>query len=75
MNVLLVFPITALTLPVREGQQSFSSTAGTSYYMSPEQMAGKRYDKKVDIFALGVIFFELNCPFATEMERDKVESL
>ena len=40
--------------------------------MSPEQLSGKRYNEKVDIFALGIIFFELNCPFSTEMERFKV---
>ena len=40
--------------------------------MSPEQTLGVRYDQKVDIFSLGVIFFELHYPFHTEMERAKV---
>ena len=35
-------------------------------------MLGALYDQKVDIFSLGVIFFELNYIFATEMERAKV---
>lgn len=46
---------------------------GSHFYMSPEQMSGKKYNKKVDIFSLGVIFFELHYPFATNMERAKVK--
>ncbi|CAH1797366.1 unnamed protein product [Owenia fusiformis] len=42
---------------------------GTQLYMSREQMAGKSYDYKVDIFSLGMIFFELFYPFSTQMER------
>ena len=47
---------------------------GTHFYMSPEQMNSFQYDHKVDIFSLGVILFELNHPFITEMERAKVLS-
>ena len=45
---------------------------GSHFYMSPEQTLGVRYDQKVDVFSLGVIFFELHYPFHTEMERAKV---
>ena len=45
---------------------------GSHFYMGPEQAAGKKYDQKVDIYSLGVIFFELHYPFDTEMERVKV---
>lgn len=42
---------------------------GTHLYMSPEQLRGLRYDFKVDIYSLGLIFFELLVYFGTEMER------
>ena len=40
--------------------------------MSPEQREGRGCDHKADIYALGVIFFELNYPFTTDSERFKV---
>lgn len=33
------------------------------------QISGMSYNYKVDIYSLGVIFFELLNPFNTEMER------
>ncbi|XP_060103856.1 eukaryotic translation initiation factor 2-alpha kinase 3 [Heteronotia binoei] len=42
---------------------------GTKLYMSPEQVYGKTYSHKVDIFSLGLILFELLYPFTTQMER------
>ncbi|XP_053207167.1 eukaryotic translation initiation factor 2-alpha kinase 3-like [Panonychus citri] len=47
---------------------------GTKLYMSPEQIAGSSYSNKVDIYSLGVIFFEMLMPFDTEMERIKTLS-
>ncbi|XP_060646711.1 eukaryotic translation initiation factor 2-alpha kinase isoform X1 [Drosophila nasuta] len=51
---------------VRHTQQ-----VGTHLYMSPEQLRGQHYDYKVDIYSLGLIFFELHVYFCTEMERIK----
>jgi len=33
------------------------------------QVAGRQYNSKVDIYALGLLFFELKYPFSTMMER------
>ncbi|XP_065211097.1 eukaryotic translation initiation factor 2-alpha kinase-like isoform X3 [Planococcus citri] len=51
--------------------ESRTANVGTELYMSPEQVHGKPYNHKVDIYSLGIIFFELLVPFSTEMERYK----
>jgi len=42
---------------------------GTRSYASPEQMVGSDYDSKTDIYALGIMLFELLYPMYTGMER------
>lgn len=45
---------------------------GTRTYASPEQLnytGGRPYNEKVDIYSLGILFFELYQPFSTWMER------
>ncbi|XP_050546208.1 eukaryotic translation initiation factor 2-alpha kinase isoform X2 [Daktulosphaira vitifoliae] len=49
--------------------EQHTDLVGTQLYMSPEQLLGMSYNYKVDIYSLGVIFFELLNPFNTEMER------
>ncbi|KAI8143516.1 kinase-like domain-containing protein [Fennellomyces sp. T-0311] len=59
-------------------QRTRTSGVGTRTYASPEQLARKpnAYDEKVDIYSLGIIFFELYKPFSTAMERaEEIECL
>ncbi|KAF5303410.1 hypothetical protein FQR65_LT08252 [Abscondita terminalis] len=53
-------------------KKNHTNAVGTDLYMSPEQLNGQQYNCKVDIYSLGIIFFELLVPFKTEMERFKV---
>ena len=47
---------------------SKSSYIGPSYYSRPEQLKKEKCGKEVDIYALSIIFFEMNYPFSTEKE-------
>ena len=48
---------------------------GTLLYASPEQLSGRDYDAKTDIYSLGMMLFEMSHPaFTTLMERTIVLS-
>ncbi len=36
-----------------------NNTAGTPNYMSPELLAGKPYNEKVDVYAFGLVLWEM----------------
>lgn len=67
--------------PDTNSSRSYKHTrdVGTKLYMSPEQINGLHYNSKIDIFSLGLLFFELLYLFSTEMERrmtlEKVKSI
>lgn len=42
---------------------------GTAMYMAPELWSGKRYDEKVDVYAAGIVLYELFHCFTTGSER------
>merc|ERR1712098_986890 len=42
---------------------------GTPLYGAPEQFGSKQYGTKVDIYALGIILFEIFCTFRDKRER------
>ena len=64
--------LSTIDLSSRSHQVSLSGMAGTPLYMSPEQLEHTRCTEKVDIYALGVIYFEMNNVFGTNHERVKV---
>jgi eukaryotic-like serine/threonine-protein kinase len=57
--VILDFGLALTKGAYRVTYANLSGTAGTPDYMSPEQVEGKRGDARTDLYALGIMFFEL----------------
>lgn len=67
----LIEPLTPL-FPTAPSKDMPTAGVGTCTYASPEQLRNNNvYDNKADIYSLGIILFEMFCPFTTEMERVK----
>jgi serine/threonine protein kinase len=54
---------------VEDPSLKLTQFVGTPLYQSPEQIEGLPYNEKVDIFAMGLILYELCASFKTGMER------
>ncbi|RLV92479.1 eIF-2-alpha kinase GCN2 [Spathaspora sp. JA1] len=52
-------------------QQDLSTIVGTYFYTANEVTTGQ-YDEKVDLYSLGIIFFEMCFNLSTGMERAKI---
>ncbi|CCD24060.1 serine/threonine-protein kinase GCN2 NDAI_0C04000 [Naumovozyma dairenensis CBS 421] len=50
--------------------ENLTSAIGTALYVATEVLNGKgHYNEKIDMYSLGIIFFEMVYPFSTGMER------
>ena len=49
----------ARSLMVDNGFTNTGETVGTPYYMSPEQLRGKKVDARTDLYSTGILAFEL----------------
>ncbi|KAJ2880081.1 eukaryotic translation initiation factor 2-alpha kinase [Coemansia asiatica] len=61
----------------RSGEDALTADIGTSSYVAPEVTSAQggsaaRYNQKVDMYSLGIIFFEMCYPLNTGMERASV---
>ncbi|KAI9791960.1 MAG: hypothetical protein M1816_003229 [Peltula sp. TS41687] len=57
-----------------EVQSDLTRSIGTALYVAPELRSNtnSHYNEKVDMYSLGIIFFEMCYPLKTGMERDQV---
>lgn len=53
--------------------ENLTTNVGTALYVAPELKGREgKYNEKVDMYSLGIIFFEMCYPLKTGMERDSV---
>lgn len=69
--------VTNPTDSLQHDSQCLSGAVGTALYVAPELMIPYKknkymYSQKVDIYSLGIVFYEMCFPFSTIMERISV---
>lgn len=52
-----------------QSEECHTTGVGTASYASPEQLQGRRYGVRSDLFSLGLVLLELCCCFTTTHER------
>jgi len=58
-----------------ESSELRDTVCGTPLYASPEILLGRRYDEKIDLWAVGILAYELyfgSIPFDIKREKDLV---
>lgn len=55
--------------PPQASEECHTTGVGTASYASPEQLQGRRYGVRSDLFSLGLVLLELCCCFTTTHER------
>ncbi|KAL7276889.1 eukaryotic translation initiation factor 2-alpha kinase [Rhizina undulata] len=68
-------PVKGASESLNENMDEYMTTdVGTALYVAPElrKKGQGKYNEKVDMYSLGIIFFEMCYPLRTGMERDSV---
>ncbi|KAJ2998667.1 hypothetical protein HDV02_004198 [Globomyces sp. JEL0801] len=69
-NIMHPNPLLNLTHSITQDDRSLTSDIGTPVYIAPEVLSkSSRYNSKVDMYSLGILFFEMVYKMNTGMQR------